>query len=209
MLGSDHRRTGELAGQHLVDLGHRHIATVTGPRTRDVVRLRLDGFRHALTQAGIALPDERVEAADWVADDAYAAAGRLLDRDPTITAWFAHNDTLAMGVLRLLADRGVRVPEQASVIGCDDLPIAPFLIPSLSTVHIPILETGARAAALLLDRVGGRDVPARELLPVHLVPRASTGAPPGPRARTPTQPRAPAGNRSHHSALPRPEGFTR
>jgi LacI family transcriptional regulator len=97
-----------------------------------------------------------------------------------------------MGVLRLLADRKVRVPEHASVIGCDDLPMAQFLVPSLSTVHIPFVETGARAAAVLLDKIAGNDVPSRELLPVYLVPRASTARPPRARARAPAQPRAPA-----------------
>ncbi|HEY7011100.1 MAG TPA: LacI family DNA-binding transcriptional regulator [Jatrophihabitantaceae bacterium] len=192
LLGSDHRMTGTLAGRHLTELGHREIATVTGPPSRQVVRVRLDGFRRALAEADVDLPDVRIEPADWTAEDAYTAAGRLLDSDPTITAWFAQNDTMAMGVLRLLADRKVRVPEHASVIGCDDLPMAQFLVPSLSTVHIPFVETGARAAAVLLDKIAGNDVPSRELLPVYLVPRASTARPPRARARAPAQPRAPA-----------------
>jgi LacI family transcriptional regulator len=192
LLGSDHRMTGALAGRHLVELGHREVATVTGPPSREVVRVRLAGFRHALAEADVALPDARIRAADWTAEDAYAAAGHLLDTDPAITAWFAQNDTMAMGVLRLLADRKVRVPEHASIVGCDDLPMAQFLVPSLTTVHIPFVETGARAAAVLLDKIAGNDVPTRELLPVHLVPRASTARPPAPRARAPSRARSPA-----------------
>ncbi len=187
LLGSDHRMTGMIAGKHLAGLGHRAIATVTGPPSREVVRTRLEGFRQSLEAAGLSLPERRIGAAGWTADDGYTTAAQLLDRDPTITAWFAQNDTMAMGVLRLLADRKIEIPEDASVIGCDDLPMSRFLIPSLTTVHVPLVETGARAAAVLLDRIAGRDVHSRELLPVHLVERASTGPPARPRARDPAR----------------------
>ena len=195
LLGSDHRATGTMAAEHLVGLGHRAIATVTGPPKRQVVRLRHDGFCRVLAEAGIDLPATRVENADWSADGAYLTAAHILDRDPTVTAIFAQNDEMAIGVLRLLADRQVRVPEQASVMGCDDLPLSRFVVPSLSTIHVPFTETGARAAAVLIDLIQGREVPPRELLPVHLVPRASTrsprrgrGARPRATARGPTAP---------------------
>jgi LacI family transcriptional regulator len=193
LLGSSHRKTGELAGEHLAGLGHRVIGTVTGPPSREVVRTRLRGFRTALAAAGIDLPQGNVEVADWTADGGYLAAGRLLDRNPAITALFVQSDTMAVGVLRLLADRGVRVPEQMSVIGCDDLPLSRLLVPSLTTVAVPFVETGSRAAAVLLDLIAGRDVPRRQLLPVTLVSRASTGPPPVRRARGPSRARAPAG----------------
>jgi LacI family transcriptional regulator len=187
LLGSDHRATGRLAAEHLVGLGHLDIATVTGPPEREVVRLRHDGFCDVLAKAGIELPDGRVEQADWSADGGYRAAARILDRDPTVTAIFGHNDEMATGILRMLADRKLDVPDRTSVIGCDDLPLSRFMTPSLTTIHVPLTETGARAARVLLDLIGGRDVPRRELLPVHLVERDSTGPPPRergvPRAR--------------------------
>src|SRR5690349_6219059 len=149
LLGSPHRKTGELAALHLTQLGHRAIGTVTGPCTREVVRTRLHGFRAALADAGVDLPDRRVAAADWTPGGGYAAAAELLDRDPSMTAIFVQSDVMAVGVLRLLADRNIRVPHELSVIGCDDVPISPFLIPALTTVAVPFVETGARAAAVL------------------------------------------------------------
>jgi LacI family transcriptional regulator len=103
---------------------------------------------------------------------------RILDRDPTVTAIFGHNDEMATGILRQLADRNIAVPDRVSVIGCDDLPLSRFLSPTLTTIHVPFTETGARAADVLLALIGGQEVPDRELLPVHLVQRASTGPPP-------------------------------
>jgi LacI family transcriptional regulator len=185
LLGSDHRDTGTMAAEHLVGLGHREIATVTGPPRRQVVRQRHNAFRRVLGDAGVELSAARVADADWSPAGAYDAAGRILDGEPGVTAFFAHNDSLAMGVLRLLADRGVRVPEQVSVVGCDDLPMSRFLVPSLTTMHVPFTETGARAAAVLLDLIRGQQVPRRELLPVHFVERDSTAPPPTAR----TQPR--------------------
>ena len=86
LLGSNHRTTGAMAAAHLRELGHRAIATVTGPSRRQVVRLRHDAFRRALADAGIELPATRVERADWSPDGAYLAAQRILDQDPKVTA---------------------------------------------------------------------------------------------------------------------------
>jgi LacI family transcriptional regulator, galactose operon repressor len=188
LLGSDHRVTGKIAASHLIDLGHRAIATVTGPPQRQVVRLRRDAFRNVLDEAGVALPSARVDKGDWSAGDGYHATGRILDRDPTVTAIFVHSDEMAVGALRLLADRNISVPDRFSVIGCDDLPLSRFLVPSLTTIHVPFTETGARAAALLLDLIAGRSAPRRELLPVHLVQRQSTGPPPRSRGRPQARP---------------------
>jgi LacI family transcriptional regulator len=183
LLGSDHHETGRLAAEHLAGLGHRRLATVIGPRQRDVVRSRLAGFRAGLAAGGIELPERCVVESAWSTAAAYAAAADMLDEHPTLTAVFAQNDEMASGVLRLLADRGIAVPEQVSVVGCDDLPTSRFLVPSLTTVHVPFSETGARAAAVLLDLIGGAPAPPRELLPVHLVVRSSTGPPPVPAHR--------------------------
>jgi LacI family transcriptional regulator len=188
LLGSDHRATGKIAGAHLVGLGHRAIATVTGPPQRQVVRLRLDAFRAVLDEAGIDLPSARVERSDWSAGDGYLATARIIDRDPTVTAIFMQSDEMAVGALRLLADRKIDVPECFSVIGCDDLPLSQFLVPSLTTIHVPFTETGARAAVVLLDLIAGRNAPRRELLPVRLVDRQSTGPPPRSRGRPRTRP---------------------
>jgi LacI family transcriptional regulator len=177
LVGSDHAETGALAAAHLIECGHRRIATITGSSTRAVVGSRLRGFRSALAQTNVRLPPRRIAEADWTVEGAHGAMHGLLDADPSITAVFVHSDVMAVGVLRALADRGIRVPEECSVISCDDLPFAAYLTPGLTTVKIPFQETGARAAELLLDRLGGADIPLRELLPVRLVIRNSTAAP--------------------------------
>jgi LacI family transcriptional regulator len=177
VVGSNHGRTGRLATAHLAGLGHRRIATVTGPSHRRVVASRLRGYRDALAAAGLEADPAIVEESDWSSAGGHAATMRLLDRDPAITAIFAQSDLIAVGVLSALHQRGLAVPGDCAVVGCDDLPLVAHTIPPLTTVHVPFYETGERAVALLLDRIAGRDAgPERVLLPVELVVRASCGA---------------------------------
>ncbi|MFG1927426.1 LacI family DNA-binding transcriptional regulator [Cryptosporangium sp. NPDC048952] len=177
-VGSDHRRTGILAAEHLLALGHRAIGTITGPTARRVVVSRLRGFRETLHAADVELPGRRVRATEWDARSAAVATHELLDADPFVTAIFAHNDNMAFGVLAALRARGIAVPQTCSVVGCDDLPLADFAAPPLTTVRVPFDETGARAAELLLARIRGEDTPPRDLLPVQLIVRSSTAPPP-------------------------------
>lgn len=191
VVGSDHEISGALAAEHLVGLGHRRIAMVTGRRGRRVVASRSRGFGAALRAAGVRLDPRRVAPADWTPAGAYAATRQLLDAAAAPTAIFVHSDLMAMGVLSALRDRGVRVPADCSVVGCDDLPVASYLVPPLTTVHVPFQETGTRAAELLLGRIRGETIPRRDLLPVHLVVRASTAAPPAPDRSHPASRRRP------------------
>ncbi len=177
-IGSDHKVTASLAAEHLLELGHRRIGTVTGPKGRQVVQARMRGFRAALRAAGQPLPERRIVEGDWTFDGGWSATHRLLDADPTVTAIFVHNDSMAMGALKALHERGVKLPDACSVVGCDDLSFAGYLVPPLTTVRIPFQETGERAATLLLDRIGGKEIPSRDLLPVELVVRESTAPPP-------------------------------
>jgi LacI family transcriptional regulator len=187
-VGSNHRETGRLATAHLLSLGHRNIGTIMGPFRRRVVRTRLHGYEDALCEAGVAPAERLVVEADWTTGGAAAATSELLDRAPDVTAIFVHNDTMAIGVLSALARAGRRVPADVAVVSCDDLPFAEFLVPALSTVHVPLAETGEEAVALLLRSIGGEPIPdAPVLLPVHLVVRGSCGGTP------PTRDRAGAG----------------
>lgn len=174
VVGSDHSETGRLAAEHLLRLGHRRIATVIGPRQRRVVATRLRGFRTALAAGGVRLGTRRIAEADWSVAGGFRAAGALFDADPAITAIYAQSDLMAMGVLAALARRGQRIPDDCAVVGCDDMPFAPYTIPPLTTVHVPFYETGERAMSLLLDRIAGGETASRVLLPVHLVVRDST-----------------------------------
>ncbi|HXM58222.1 MAG TPA: LacI family DNA-binding transcriptional regulator [Candidatus Dormibacteraeota bacterium] len=176
LVGSDHRVSGRLAVEHLASLGHRRIATITGPPDRRVVS-RLHGYREALAAAGIAPDPVLVEAADWTPEGGYQATLRLLDRAPDLTALFAQNDLMAMGALSALQRRGRAVPGDIAVVGCDDLPMVVHTVPALTTVHLPFTETGARAVSLLLEQIrkDGGPRPERVLLPVRLVVRGSCG----------------------------------
>ncbi|TDV57478.1 LacI family DNA-binding transcriptional regulator [Actinophytocola oryzae] len=176
-IGSDHAVTGTLAAEHLLGLGHRRIGTITGPQSRQVVGTRTRGFRAVLDAADVPLPDQRVVEADWTYEGGWSATHRLLDADPSVTAVFVHNDTMAVGVLKALHERGLDLPAECSVVGCDDLSFAGYLVPPLTTVRIPFQETGERAAQLLVDRIGGKAIPSRNLLPVELVVRESTSPP--------------------------------
>jgi LacI family transcriptional regulator len=174
LVGSDHAATGTIAAEHLLGLGHDRFATVTGPRGRRVVRSRHDGFRRRIQEAGLRLSSRLVTEADWTLTGAFAAANRLLDADSGFTALFVHNDVMAVGVLHALRVRGRRVPQDCSVVSCDDLDFAPFLAPPLTTVHVPFQETGEQAAMLLLRMIKGDTAPDRFFVPTHLVVRDST-----------------------------------
>jgi DNA-binding LacI/PurR family transcriptional regulator len=169
----DNHQGGYDAAKHLLERGHRRIATIVGPAPWPSAAARLEGYRQALQEAGA---DELVEhAADWGLEDGLAAASRLLERDAGFTALFAHSDLIALGAIRRLREAGLRVPDDVSVVGYDDLPIADYVEPALTTVHQPMREVGAVAAGLLLDQLerGAPLPPAAHLLPARLVVRQS------------------------------------
>jgi LacI family transcriptional regulator len=174
-VGSDHELTGYLATQHLTSRGHRVIATVTGTRGRRVTQSRLRGYRRALEEAGIDVESDLVDEGAWEIAQALAATLRCFERRRDITAVFAHNDVMAIGVLSALRQMGRRVPDDCSVVGCDDIDMAAYTSPPLTTVHVPFYETGAEAMRLLLSMVKTNSVvPKKVLLPVHLIVRGST-----------------------------------
>ena len=176
-VGSDHSLTGLLATRHLIEMGHRKIATVTGPLARRVTRSRLRGYQRALEDAGLTYDASLIEESDWHISGGFEASRRLLSRRPDLTAIFAQNDTMAIGVLSLLREVGLRVPGDCAVVGCDDIEIAAHTVPPLASVRVPFHETGEEAIRLLLAMIAsGSAEPTRLMLPVELVPRASSGA---------------------------------
>jgi DNA-binding LacI/PurR family transcriptional regulator len=155
----------------LLDAGHRTVWHVAGPADWYDAAGRIDGWRQALTEARAEIPPP--VPADWSAAAGYAA-GQMLARMPEVTAVFAANDPLALGLLRALHERGRRVPQEVSVVGFDDVPEAAYFIPPLTTVR-PDFEAVARAGLdLLLAQVsGGADGPGRVVLEPALVIRDS------------------------------------
>ena len=175
LVGSNHREVGRLAAQHLVDCGHRAIGTVAGPFRRRVVRSRLRGAEGPLLEAGVETSEDLVVEADWSPGGGAGAAHLLLQKEPRLDAIFVHSDLMAVGVLQAIAATGRRVPDDVAVVSCDDLPLAAHLQPPLTTVRLPLAETGAQAVSLLLRLAAGEEVPAGPLLlPVELVVREST-----------------------------------
>jgi len=177
-VGVDDELTAVLATRHLIEKGHRVIATITGMHGRRVTEARWRGYRRALEVAGLPFEGELVEEGRSEIEGGEAATMRLLERRPDTTAIFAQNDTMAIGVLNALRRLGKRVPDDCAVAGCDDIDVAAYTAPPLTTVHVPFFEIGKEAMRLLLTMIGdGTVAPRKVLLPVHLVVRASSASP--------------------------------
>ena len=174
----DNRLGGRMATEHLLGLGHKRIAHVAGTPGMRIVDERIEGYREALRAAGVE-PDPRLLAVGGF-DEAggYEALRSLFARPPYPTAVFAANDLSAVGVLEAVAESGRRVPDDVSVVGFDDLRLAAYTSPPLTTIHQPAREIGARATSLLFDLAHGKKLRrVRHLLEPDLVVRRSTGPP--------------------------------
>ena len=145
---------GFLATEHLLDHGHRRIAHVTGPLSFPDSRDRLHGYRHALEAGGVDYVERYVVESTFREEGGARAVARLLERAPEVSAIFFANDQMAAGGMRTLRERGREVPDDVSVVGFDDVFLAQYLTPTLTTVRQPLVEMGRAAASLLLARLG-------------------------------------------------------
>jgi LacI family transcriptional regulator len=176
-VGVDNAAGIEAMVAALVDLGHRRIAFLAGPRTLFVARDRLRGYRRGLAAAGIAFDPALVLHGGFDREAGAAGADALLAGAAPFTALCCANDLLALGALARLAELGVAVPADVSVAGFDDISVAAITAPSLSTVRLPLRELGRRGFLHADTALAGR-IATPETLPTTLVLRASTGAPP-------------------------------
>lgn len=167
------------ATQHLIDLGHRRIAHVRGREDLVSARLREQGYREALEAAGIPFDPDLVRVGGYRAAETSDAARELLTLPQRPTAVFSANDLSAIRVLEIAAELGLRVPEDLSVVGFDNVPEAANAVPALTTVAQPLREMGAEAVRILLSLMGGEPVEEHLYLPATLVVRASTAPPAG------------------------------
>lgn len=175
IVGEDFEAPGFLGTDHLIQGGHRRIATITGAGGDKTVRGRLAGYAQALEEASIEYLPELVEGGSWTVDSGYVAMKRLLYQQDDITAVVAQNDHMALGAMRAIQDRGLRIPDDISIVGCDDVDFSRFTNPPLTTVQMSFESTGAQAVQLLLEMLRGRDeIPDRIVLPCSLVVRKST-----------------------------------
>ncbi|MBN1311178.1 MAG: LacI family DNA-binding transcriptional regulator, partial [Anaerolineae bacterium] len=174
-VDQDQASLARLAAQHLVDLGHRRIAMISGPLTEKSARDRVGGFRAVMKELGIGFDQSLVIEGDWSANSGYEAFNQFWQKDQSITAISAHNDRMAVGVLRAAYDRGVAVPEQLSVVGIDDIPLASYFTPSLTTVRNMLPDIGREGVELLIHSIENVRTPPRHVvLPEELIVRSST-----------------------------------
>lgn len=160
---------------YLLDIGHRHFGIVAGiTRDNDRARDRLDGALSALQARGIAIPDAMVLEAPYGISASRQAVKRLLAESRRPTALVCGNDVLAFGALLECQASGLRVPDDISIVGFDDLPLAQHIAPSLTTVHVPSEDMGRRAADYLLSVLNEETTPARTRLEANLILRNST-----------------------------------
>ena len=167
-----------LAVDHLGALGHRDVLHLAGPLDWLDARSRERAFHTRAQSWG--MRERPVVVGDWTADFGYDFA-RELTTLPDYTAVVVANDEMAMGVLHGLHDRGIRVPEDMSVVGFDDLPTSRHVLPPLTTVRQDFHALGLKAMEVLQAAIEGRQIPQRTKIPVELVVRASSAAPRGPR----------------------------
>lgn len=181
MLVSDERGAAGALADHLVALGHRRIAIVTGPKRFRSAAERLTGFRDALDRHGVALPDAYVREGDYGFASGIAAAAALLALEAPPTAIFASNDIMAAGVMKAANEAGIAVPAALSVVGFDDSDIAAMVTPALSTIRRPLAEMAQSATLRLLTMIerDGAET-ADEQIDLHLIERSSTAPPLSP-----------------------------
>jgi LacI family transcriptional regulator len=178
-VSAAHTSGADQAMKHLLDLGHRRVGQITGPRGWVATEDRRRGYRAALAAAGI-LPDPTLEQeAEPEIGPGRAAAEQLLDLPEPPTAIFAFNDNIAIGAIQAARARGIRVPEELSIVGFDDIEHATIVTPALTTVRQPLAEMGRTAVSLLMRLLEGQRFETLHVeLATRLVVRDSTAPPP-------------------------------
>jgi LacI family transcriptional regulator len=185
-VGFDNRRAAYEMARHLIILGHRNFGLISAPvQGNDRGRERGAGFRAALADAGLRLPDSHAQYAPIGLAPAEEAMQRLLALPDRPTAVMATNDVLAVGAMMACRKAGVRIPQDVSITGVDNTDLGATQTPALTSVRTPVMEIGRAAAEQLVARLEGREYEAHQTLPFEIVVRGST-APPQPRPHSPS-----------------------
>ncbi|MFJ5160178.1 LacI family DNA-binding transcriptional regulator [Pantoea sp. NPDC088449] len=175
---SDQQRSSAEAVEQLIALGHRDIAFITGSLDSPTGRERLAGYKAALQKQGIAVDEGLIVAGKWQAQNGMAAVNTLVAQGRNFTALVASNDDMAVGALKALAQHQMAVPAQVAVIGFDDIPLAPFTIPALSSVKMPVTEMIQETIERLIAMLDGGEMRNDKMFSGELIVRESMG--PGP-----------------------------
>lgn len=175
----DNRAAAKAMTAHLLKLGHRHIAMIKGPQSSPLTLERLAGYRDALQEAGLSVDESLLFPGDFTLSSGFQAAQKIVSCSPRPTAVFCENDETAMGAMHGFKTHNLRVPDDISVAGFDDIAFSQYCDPPLTTISQPAEEFGRTAVALLLDVLNGRIRKApRVIMPFELIPRGSTGPAP-------------------------------
>lgn len=174
----DNYAAGRIAMNHLLELGHRRIGLICGrSEVNDRALERRKAYEDALAEIGIGIDPSLIFERDFEFIEGRTAMRRMLDDVVPPTAVFAANDIQAIGAIAECRASGLDVPKDISVIGFDDLPLAEFSFPKLTTIRVPAQRMGHVAAIRLLEMIRGEAEPASEVLPVELILRESTAPP--------------------------------
>jgi LacI family transcriptional regulator len=177
VVSTDNHQGGLLATNHLISLGHKRIACVSGPSKINPSSKRLDGYIEALNNNGLKVDQRWIVQGDFHPESGYIAGRKLLSLPEPPTAIFACNDLMAMGVIKAATTMGLRVPEDLALVGYDDIELASFTNPPLTTIKQPKVEMGLTTLQLILDRIKEKKSAYQKIqLPVSLIVRGSCGA---------------------------------
>ena len=176
---ADNAEGARLAIDHLTGLGHRRILHLTGPEGNSLTRARREGVLAGLANAGLAEAATAQLRGDFSLRSGHAAAAQLLQMTARPTAVFCDNDEMAIGLINGLSQAGLRVPQDISVVGFDNIEMSAYTLPPLTTIRQHRDRLGRHAATALLARINGQPTPEDEVLPVELLLRDSTAAPAG------------------------------
>lgn len=177
-VGFDNREAGRMAADYLLRIGHKHFGVIAGIlRGNDRATARLQGIKEALAAHGVKVPSGCIVERPYSIEGGREGLSMLLQRTPRPTAVLCGNDVLAIGAVKEARERHLRVPQELSITGFDDMPIAAVMEPGITTVHFPMVEVGHNAALHILRALGVESEEPIYDLPLRLVTRASTSTP--------------------------------
>ena len=157
---------GYLATQHLIENGHKHIGIIAGELSKTTAKTRYEGFVHAMQEAGLIINPNWVMEGFFEPEDGYECMNKILRQDTLPTAVFCCNDVMALGAISAITEKGLRVPDDISIIGYDNIHSSRFYAPPLTTIHQSKSRLGAQAVNLLFERIANKDNE-RETIEIH------------------------------------------
>ncbi|WP_045379779.1 substrate-binding domain-containing protein [Vibrio campbellii] len=146
-------RGGYLAAKYLIDCGHKEVGCITGPLIKHQAQMRYEGYKRAMLEAEFEFNANWIVESDFECEGGYQAFKKMVERGPLPSSIFVSNDMMAMGVINAANELGIQIPEQLSIIGYDDIHIAKFMSPSLTTIHQPKYRLGQAAVETLLRKL--------------------------------------------------------